>query len=267
MAHILVVDDEDDMVGLMRMALQKDGHKVTEAFDGKEALKKLGIEPEDDEAPIPDLIITDVMMPQVNGFDLGIKLNENQRTRQIPLLVLTAKGGMEDSFKLNTNIKDYLSKPFDQKKLRALVSKIIAPAQEVKVCALKVQYGSQGDGGKGDQIIEQILNGVRKAVASPKALFEPEQLQELYAMAGKDVTIMDKDDKPRCNIRVLDIFETTFGDPDPRVAAGTGYELRPEAFKTAHMAQWQTAFAKLGLSLQKDTVLVAQLFEVSKPSA
>lgn len=264
MAHILVVDDEDDMVGLIRMSLQRDGHKVTEAFDGKEALKKLGVEPEDDEAPIPDLIITDVMMPQLNGFDLGLKLNENQRTRRIPLLVLTAKGGMEDSFKLNTNIRDYLSKPFDQKKLRATVSKIIAPSQEVGVGEFQVQYGFSGDGGKGDLIIEQILNGVRKAMASPKALFTPDQLKEFSAMAGKTVTVLDKDNKPRCNIRVRDVFETTFGDPDARLVAGTGYELRPEAFKTAHMASWQNSFAKLGLSLQKDTVLVAQLFELVK---
>lgn len=253
------------MVGLIRMSLQRDGHKVTEAFDGKEALKKLGVEPEDAEAPIPDLIITDVMMPQVNGFDLGLKLNENQRTRQIPLLVLTAKGGMEDSFKLNTNIKDYISKPFDQKKLRATVSKIISPPQEVKVGELRVQYGLQGDGGKGDLVIDQILHGVRTAMASPKALFAPEHLKELCEMAGKTVTVFDKDDKPRCNIRVLDVFETTFGDPDPRLSAGTGYELRPEAFKTAHMGQWQDSFAKLGLSLQKDTILVVQLFELVKP--
>ncbi len=123
----MVVDDERDVVTLIKFLLERDGHQVSEAYNGAEALEKLGVQPEDKTAEIPDLMILDVMMPVMDGYTLSAKLGENPRTRAIPLLVLTAKGEMRDLFELAPNVSSYIEKPFDPKTLRDLVSGMLAP--------------------------------------------------------------------------------------------------------------------------------------------
>jgi CheY-like chemotaxis protein len=126
-AKILVVDDERDIATLIRFLLEQDGHAVTEAHDGLEALAKLGIEPWS-EAPMPDLIIIDVMMPQMDGYSVASRLLEDSRTRAIPLLVLTAKD-MKDLFHQSPNVAAYIEKPFDPTHLRELILGMFPPAQ------------------------------------------------------------------------------------------------------------------------------------------
>lgn len=115
MARIMVVDDERDVVTLVRFMLEKDGHQVTEAYNGEEALDKLS------KGEPPQLIILDVMMPVMDGYTLSSRLADDDRTRGIPLLVLTAKGDMRDLFELAPNVAAYIEKPFDPKTLRELV--------------------------------------------------------------------------------------------------------------------------------------------------
>ena len=130
MAHIMVVDDEKDVVTLLKFVLEKDGHKVTEAYNGAEALQKLGVEPELAEASIPDLILLDVMMPVLDGYSVSSRLASNLRTRSIPLVVLTAKGGMRDLFQLSPNVATYIEKPFDPHKLRELIGGMLRPSRQ-----------------------------------------------------------------------------------------------------------------------------------------
>lgn len=128
MAHILVVDDERDIVTLIKFLLEMDGHTITEAFNGMEALQKLGLAPGEEAAPIqPALIILDVMMPIMDGHTTAGKLAADSRTRAIPLLVLTAKGRMRDLFELSPNVAAYLEKPFDPKALRELIKGLLKP--------------------------------------------------------------------------------------------------------------------------------------------
>lgn len=128
MAHILVVDDERDVVTLIKFLLEKDGHTVTEAYNGLEALQKVGLSPLEGAAPItPDLIVLDVMMPIIDGYTVASKLAENNRTRAIPLIVLTAKGEMRDLFELSPNVAAYIEKPFDPKTLRELITGMLTP--------------------------------------------------------------------------------------------------------------------------------------------
>src|SRR5262245_12336408 len=113
MARIMIVDDERDVVTLIKFLLQRDGHEVSEAYNGAQALEKLGVDPPKEGVLLPDLLIVDVMMPLVDGYSLCTKLSESASACSIPVLVLTAKGEMRDLFQLSSNVAAYIEKPFD----------------------------------------------------------------------------------------------------------------------------------------------------------
>lgn len=125
MARILLVDDERDVVTLVKFMLEKDGHSVVPAYDGAEALAKLGLEPRDDTALVPDLAILDLMMPVMDGWTVCSRLREDPRTRAVPVIVLTAKGESRDLFHAAPNVAAHLEKPFDPKALRDLVASML----------------------------------------------------------------------------------------------------------------------------------------------
>ncbi|MBI5244689.1 MAG: response regulator [Elusimicrobia bacterium] len=127
MSTILVVDDEPEIVTLLRFILEKDGHLILEACNGQVALERLGVDPPSQSAPRPDLIILDIMMPVMDGYTLNSRLQKEERTRAIPILVLTAKGQkMRDLFEMAPNVAAYVQKPFDPKMLRELIHSIIS---------------------------------------------------------------------------------------------------------------------------------------------
>lgn len=122
MGHIMIVDDERDVVELIRFILDRAGHKVTTAFNGAEALAQLGVEPKNEAAELPDLIVLDVMMPVLDGYSVTARLGEEARTSSIPILVLTAKGDMRDLFQRASNVAAYIEKPFEPKNLQELIA-------------------------------------------------------------------------------------------------------------------------------------------------
>lgn len=122
----MVVDDERDIVTLIKFLLERDGHQVTTAYNGVEALQVLGVEPVNEAAPVPDLLVMDVMMPELDGYSVSTKLSEVPRTRALPLIILTAKGETRDLFELSHNVAAYIDKPFDPKKLRDLIAGMLA---------------------------------------------------------------------------------------------------------------------------------------------
>jgi len=126
MAAIMVVDDEPEIVTLLSFVLEADGHAVSSACHGVDALEKLGVEPAKPELPVPELIVLDIMMPVMDGYELNQRLQTNPRTAGIPILVLTAKGQkMRDLFEMAPNVAAYVQKPFDPKMLRELISGIL----------------------------------------------------------------------------------------------------------------------------------------------
>lgn len=127
MATIMIVDDEPEIVTLLRFVLEKEGYGVTEASNGQAALERLGMDPPKPETPLPDLLILDIMMPVMDGYTLNMKLQGNVKTKSIPILVLTAKGQkMRDLFEMAPNVAAYVQKPFDPKMLRELIAGILA---------------------------------------------------------------------------------------------------------------------------------------------
>ncbi len=133
MPVIMVVDDEPDIVTLLRFALEKEGYEVTEAGNGQVALELLGLEPVKAESLLPDLIVLDIMMPVMDGYQLNMRLQTEPRAKDIPILVLTAKGQkMRDLFEMAPNVAAYVQKPFDPKMLRELIAGILASRGEKK---------------------------------------------------------------------------------------------------------------------------------------
>lgn len=122
MARILIVDDERDVATMLKFMLEKDGHEVSVAHDGAEALAALGVEPADAAKELPDLVIMDVMMPVMDGYAACARMFDDPRAKAVPVLMLTAKGEMRDLHDRTPNVAAHIDKPFDPKHLREFVA-------------------------------------------------------------------------------------------------------------------------------------------------
>ena len=112
--RIMVVDDEERMVRFIRLNLEHDGFRVSEAFKGSQAIDRL-------RSSLPDLILLDVMLPDLDGFEVLKMIRE---VSNVPVIMLTAKGEEEDRVKgLELGADDYITKPFSP---RELVSRVRA---------------------------------------------------------------------------------------------------------------------------------------------
>ena len=99
---ILAVDDEQRMVRFIQLNLEQDGFEVVTAYNGKEALEQVRTQ-------LPDLILLDIMMPDINGFDVLKKIRE---VNNVPVIMLTAKGEEDDRIQgLELGADDYITKP------------------------------------------------------------------------------------------------------------------------------------------------------------
>lgn len=124
MARILVVDDEPDVLLLCRVNLQHAGHEVLEASDGEHGLA-LAI------AEVPDAIVLDLMLPQMDGYGVLSHVLADERTRGIPVLVLTAKAQREDRVRCwEAGASEYMTKPFSPATLSATLSQLIEMTPE-----------------------------------------------------------------------------------------------------------------------------------------
>ena len=120
--RILVVDDEERMVRFIRMNLEHDGFQVSEAFNGKQAIQKL-------RDVTPDLILLDVMMPDLDGFEVLETIREGSN---VPVIMLTAKGEEDDRVRgLELGADDYITKPFGVRELLARIKAILRRTQGV----------------------------------------------------------------------------------------------------------------------------------------
>lgn len=115
---ILAVDDEKHIVRLVQINLEKEGYQVVTANNGRQALEVVAAEK-------PDLIVMDVMMPEMDGFETLQKLKENVATAKIPVVMLTAKAQDADVFRGWQSGADlYLTKPFNPQELITFVKRI-----------------------------------------------------------------------------------------------------------------------------------------------
>jgi len=114
MKKILLVDDEVDILEFLKYNLEQDNFEVLVSSNGKDALKKI--------AQNPDLIVLDIMMPEMDGFEVYEQIKKNKEYQDIPIIFLTAKSGETDEIKgLDLGASDYIQKPISPKKLIARI--------------------------------------------------------------------------------------------------------------------------------------------------
>lgn len=116
---ILVVDDEPHILQILKFTLEKAGYEVVLAENGEDALARVG-------ETSPDLLILDIMMPKMTGYEVCRKMREDYRTSQIPIIMLTAKGELSEKVKgLEGGANDYLVKPYSNEELILRVRNVL----------------------------------------------------------------------------------------------------------------------------------------------
>lgn len=115
---IMIVDDEEDILFTVGKMLELDGYEVIRCTNGKECLNEL-------EEELPDLVLLDIMMPEINGWDLAAKIKENPDWKQIPIIFLTAKGDTMSVGMGGLAADDYIVKPFNVKELKERINQVL----------------------------------------------------------------------------------------------------------------------------------------------
>jgi two-component system phosphate regulon response regulator PhoB len=187
--YILVVEDEDALGTLLHYNLEKEGYEVAVASDGEDALVLV------DERQ-PDLLILDWMLPKVSGIEVCRRLRSRPETRNLPIIMLTARGEESDRVRgLDTGADDYLSKPFSMGELSARIRAVLR----------RIRPGLAEDRvRRGDIIIDRVAHRVKRGgrdvhlgptefrlldylMQHPGRVFSREQL--LDAVWGSDVYV------------------------------------------------------------------------------
>lgn len=120
MTRVLVIDDDPSMLLMCRSVLQSDRHFVLEASDGASGLARA-------QTDHPSLIMLDLMMPTMDGFEVLAELAQNDRTKHVPVIVLTAKARKEDQIRSwQAGASGFVLKPFPPEQLLNAVTRVMA---------------------------------------------------------------------------------------------------------------------------------------------
>jgi len=187
--YVLVVEDEDALATLLHYNLDKEGYRVSLASDGEEALMQV-------DEQMPDLIVLDWMLPKVSGIEVCRRLRNRAETRNIPIIMLTARGEESDRIRgLDTGADDYIVKPFSMTELTARIRAVLR----------RIRPGLADDRIRhGDIVIDRVAHRVKRAgkeihlgptefrlldylMQHPGRVFSREQL--LDAVWGSDVYV------------------------------------------------------------------------------
>ena len=162
---ILVVDDDLDILELLKMNLEPEGYTVRTASDGDSAVQSACTEP-------PDLILLDVMMPHKNGLQVIAELKNIDETKSIPVILVTARGQTDDKvLGLETGADDYITKPFDLREVTARVEAVLGRTRPIKyINPLKRALGE----GFSEEGLQQLAGHLEAAAAIQKKLL-PDQ--------------------------------------------------------------------------------------------
>ena len=172
---ILAVDDEVDILQLIEMTLISDGFEVVTASNGIEALEKARIH-------MPDLILLDLMMPEMDGFEVIENLKQAPEMRDIPVVMLTARAQAHERIEgLSAGADDYIVKPFELEELRLRIESILAHTRKTKY--INPLIGALGDWFTEDGV-EQFAEHLRTASAIQQHLLP--QLEP--KLAGFDIS-------------------------------------------------------------------------------
>jgi signal transduction histidine kinase len=200
-SKILIVDDAIDTVELLKKRFRSEGYDTEEAYNGEEGLQKV-------QEYSPDLIVLDIMMPKIDGYEVCQRLKADEQTKYIPVLMLTAKGEIEHKVKgLDIGADDYLAKPFDYKELSARVRSLLTTkaAHEKKVEVEK--------SGALEQMMDQVAHEIRNPLTSIggfarkvySKLPEGDPNRQYMEMIIKDVTVLESMIKQLIDLKSMSI--------------------------------------------------------------
>ncbi len=134
-SRVLVIDDEMDLIELVRYNLEKDGFMIKSAQDGESGLAAAFHEP-------PDIIIIDLMLPGIDGLEVCRALRSDNRTAQIPVIMLTAKSAESDRILgLELGADDYITKPFSPRELTARIKAVLRRSSAPKLPSDRIHFG------------------------------------------------------------------------------------------------------------------------------
>ena len=116
---ILVVDDEIYIVHILDFSLGMEGYEVVTALDGEQALERVAEQK-------PDLIVLDIMMPKLDGYEVCKSIKSNAATQHIPVILLSAKGrNVDQKLGFDVGADDYITKPFSPRKLVERINQLL----------------------------------------------------------------------------------------------------------------------------------------------
>jgi two-component system phosphate regulon response regulator PhoB len=223
-ASILVVEDEEALAQLLQYNLDKEGYKVTHATDGEEAMLLA------DESPF-DLVVLDWMLPKLSGIEVCRRLRASRKTRNTPIIILTARGEEGDRIRgLDTGADDYIVKPVSMTELAARVRAVLR----------RVRPGLAEDiVTHGDITLDRVAHRVRRKerevhlgptefrlldhlMQNPRRVFSREQL--LDSVWGADIYVEARTVDVHVGRLRKALMES--GEPDPvRTVRSAGYSL------------------------------------------
>lgn len=186
---VLIAEDESALVTLLRYNLEREGYRVLEAKDGEEALLVASEEK-------PDLVLLDWMLPQLSGIEVCRRLRTRMETRNMPIVMLTARGEENDRIRgLDTGADDYLTKPFSMTellaRLRAVMRRIRPSLAEDVVQVGDIEMDRSAHrvrrGGKEIHLGPTEYKLLDHLIQHPGRVFSREQL--LDAVWGSDVYV------------------------------------------------------------------------------
>ncbi len=129
--NILIVDDTPENLSVLRQILTREGHRVRPALSGEIALKTV-------QAELPDLILLDILMPGMDGYQVCQRLKASESTRDIPIIFISALNDIDDKMKaFSAGCVDYISKPFQSEEILARVHTHLALRRQQEVLALQ----------------------------------------------------------------------------------------------------------------------------------
>jgi two-component system phosphate regulon response regulator PhoB len=145
--YVLVMEDEDALATLLQYNLEKEGYRVVIAGDGEEGLVQI-------DERLPDLVLLDWMLPKVSGIEVCRRIRGRPETRNLPIIMLTARGEETDRVRgLDTGADDYLTKPFSMTELIARIRAVLR----------RIRPGLADDRiNHGDIIIDRVAHRVRR---------------------------------------------------------------------------------------------------------
>jgi signal transduction histidine kinase/ligand-binding sensor domain-containing protein/CheY-like chemotaxis protein/AraC-like DNA-binding protein len=151
---LLIVEDNPDVTTYIRSFLDQD-YRIITATNGKEGWQQAG-------KKYPDLIISDVMMPEMDGFELCQKLKSDENTSHIPVILLTAKADIDSRIEgLEFGADDYISKPFDDKELRVRVKNLIEQRKKLRekfTRMIEIKPGEIAATSMDEQFLKRLLD-------------------------------------------------------------------------------------------------------------